>query len=61
MIDWDKTPETPSTLVPAAEYVRMSTEHQRYSPDNQQTAIQRYAEKRGYRIVRTFAAKVDCG
>ena len=61
MISWDKTSETRATLVPAAEYVRMSTEHQRYSTDNQQTAIQRYAEKRGYRIVRTFADEGKSG
>ncbi len=33
--------------VRAAEYVRMSTEHQKYSTDNQGEAIRRYAEKRG--------------
>lgn len=39
----------------AAQYVRMSTEHQRYSTENQADAIQRYADERGYQIVRTYS------
>lgn len=61
MIRWDKTTEDGVTLLPAAEYVRMSTEHQRYSTDNQHEAIQRYAENRGYKIVRTFADEGKSG
>ena len=38
----------------AAEYVRMSTEHQQYSTENQHAAIQRYADAQGLFIVRTF-------
>ncbi len=38
----------------AAEYVRMSTEHQQYSTENQQGIIQQYAEQRGMVIVRTY-------
>lgn len=49
----DSAAEPPG--VPAAEYVRMSTEHQQYSTDNQTAAIGRYAEQRGFRIVRTYA------
>jgi hypothetical protein len=30
-------------LVPAAQYLRMSTEHQQYSFENHSTAIQKYA------------------
>jgi DNA invertase Pin-like site-specific DNA recombinase len=41
-------------LVRAAEYVRMSTEHQQYSTENQHAAIQRYADEHGMMIVRTF-------
>src|SRR5687768_469442 len=33
----------------------MSTEHQRYSTENQSDAIQRYATQRGYVVVRTYA------
>lgn len=39
----------------AAEYVRMSTDHQRYSTENQSAAIRKYAEERGIEIVRTYA------
>lgn len=39
----------------AAEYVRMSTEHQRYSTENQSERIRQYAEQRGITIVRTYA------
>src|ERR1022692_2785165 len=36
------------------EYVRMSTEHQQYSTDNQRKVIQQYAEGRGMIITRTY-------
>lgn len=38
----------------AAQYVRMSTEHQRYSTENQAAAIAVYAAQRGLAIVRTY-------
>jgi len=38
----------------AAQYVRMSTEHQRYSTENQAEAIAQYAARRGFEIVRTY-------
>jgi len=41
--------------VRAAEYVRMSTDHQRYSTENQADAIRDYAKQRGLTIVRTYA------
>jgi len=41
--------------IPVAQYVRMSTEHQRYSTENQQLAIAEYAKHHGMRIVRTYA------
>lgn len=47
--------------VRAAQYVRMSTEHQQYSTDNQSFAIQRYADQRGYDIVRTYADEGKSG
>ncbi|WP_421849403.1 recombinase family protein [Novosphingobium sp.] len=55
----DKPSEPPR--IRAAEYVRMSTEHQQYSTDNQSTAIHRYAELRGYEIVRTYADEGKSG
>jgi DNA invertase Pin-like site-specific DNA recombinase len=39
----------------AAEYVRMSTEHQRYSVDNQQARIRLHAASRGLEVVKTYA------
>ncbi len=39
----------------AVEYVRMSTDHQRYSTENQSDVIRQYAAKRGIEIVRTYA------
>lgn len=39
----------------AAQYVRMSTEHQKYSTENQSAKIAAYAELRGLSIVRTYA------
>lgn len=41
--------------VRAAEYVRMSTQHQQYSTENQAHAIRQYAERHGLEIVRTYA------
>lgn len=46
------------TEIPVAQYVRMSTEHQRYSTENQQLAISEYAALHGMRIVKTY---VDAG
>ncbi len=43
------------SIARAAQYVRMSTEHQQYSTENQSDAIREYAQKRGMEIVRTFA------
>lgn len=39
----------------AAQYVRMSTDHQRYSIDNQVSAIASYAAQNNIEIVRTYA------
>ncbi|MGQ0502105.1 MAG: recombinase family protein [Panacagrimonas sp.] len=39
----------------AAEYVRMSTEHQQYSTENQSDKIREYASRRGIEIVKTYA------
>ncbi len=62
MINWDQAPSpSDSKRVRAAEYVRMSTEHQKYSTDNQASAIRRYAEARGYEIVATYADEGKSG
>ncbi len=44
-----------TTPTRAAVYVRMSTEHQQYSTENQADVIREYAARRGVEIVRTFA------
>lgn len=56
----EESPPAPPRLR-AAQYVRMSTEHQQYSTDNQSDAIRRYAEQRGYEIVRTYADEGKSG
>lgn len=65
MIEWDELPNPVQDAKPkavrAAQYVRMSTEHQKYSTDNQAAAIRRYAEARGYEIVRTYADEGKSG
>jgi hypothetical protein len=50
------SPSPPSTadVTRAAEYVRMSTEHQQYSTENQREVIRKYSESRGKTIVRTY-------
>lgn len=45
----------------AAEYVRMSTEHQQYSTQNQADKIREYAERRGIKIIRTYADEGKSG
>ncbi len=45
----------------AAQYVRMSTEHQQYSTENQADKILEYAVQRGIEIVRTYADEGKSG
>jgi len=40
--------------IPAAQYIRMSTEHQQYSTENQAKVIAQYAEQRGYEVVASY-------
>jgi DNA invertase Pin-like site-specific DNA recombinase len=47
-----------SAAIRAVEYVRMSTEHQQYSTENQQKVIRQYAEHHGMVVTRTY---VDAG
>jgi len=51
-----RSPE--SVLIRAAQYVRMSTEHQQYSTENQARITEEYAAKHGMEIVRQY---VDSG
>lgn len=52
IIEWEET--TTAIPVRAAQYVRMSTEHQKYSTENQAEIIARYAARRGFQIVKTY-------
>jgi hypothetical protein len=52
---------TDNQAIPAAQYLRMSTEHQQSSHDNQSTAIRRYAEAHGFEIVRTYSDAAKSG
>ena len=45
----------------AAQYVRMSTDHQQYSTENQAEKIREYAERHGLRIVRSYADEGKSG
>ena len=47
--------EGKKTKTRAAQYVRMSTDHQRYSTENQAEIIEAYAARRNFEIVRTYA------
>lgn len=56
----DEVPVQPARLR-AAEYVRMSTEHQQYSTENQGDKIREYAARRGIEIVATYADEGKSG
>ncbi len=53
--------EDPPKSFRAAQYVRMSTEHQQYSTHNQADKIQEYADRRGIEIVWTYAVEGKSG
>lgn len=44
----------PTSFIPAAQYLRMSTEDQKYSIANQSDRIQQYAEERGFKVIKTY-------
>jgi DNA invertase Pin-like site-specific DNA recombinase len=54
------TPVSPGQIA-AAQYVRMSTEHQQYSTENQGDAILRYASAHAMQIVRTYSDEGKSG
>lgn len=45
----------------AAMYVRMSTDHQKYSTENQEDAIREYAQRRNIEIIVTYADQGKSG
>jgi len=54
-----KAAETKKTR--AAEYLRMSTEHQKYSTENQADRIRQYADQYSMEIVKTYADEGKSG
>jgi len=66
MTECDKT-STPNETATAenstrvAQYVRMSTEHQQYSTENQADVIREYAASRGYQVVKTYSDEGKSG
>jgi DNA invertase Pin-like site-specific DNA recombinase len=57
----DVSPNGTDGVVRAVEYVRMSTEHQQYSTQNQVEKIREYAALRGIEVVRTYADEGKSG
>jgi DNA invertase Pin-like site-specific DNA recombinase len=53
--------ETSGARIRAAVYVRMSTDHQKYSTENQARVIGSYAEARGFEVARTYADEGKSG
>jgi|SRR5579859_668887 len=51
----DSSTQIPKSRQPVAQYVRMSTEHQQYSTENQSLAILQYAQSHNMEIVRTYS------
>ena len=54
-------PAAAGGLIPVAAYVRMSTEHQQYSTENQLACIKDFATHRGMQIARVFADEGKSG
>ena len=48
-------------LIPASQYLRMSTEHQQYSLENQSASIQNYATMNGFEIIRSYSDAARSG
>jgi len=52
---------TATNSVPAAEYLRMSTEHQQYSLEGQAATIRAYASLHGFEVVQTYIDSARSG
>ena len=61
MQEQDNNGQTQASLFRAAQYVRMSTEHQQYSTENQADKIREYATRRGIEIIKTYADEGKSG
>jgi DNA invertase Pin-like site-specific DNA recombinase len=47
--------------MPVAQYLRMSTEHQQYSLENQAAVIRQYAEGKGFTVIQTYSDAARSG
>lgn len=56
-MSYDPAPSSDAPIR-AAQYLRMSSENQRYSTENQRNAIAEYAQQHGYEVVATY---IDAG
>ena len=61
MQEQDNNSQAQASLFRAAQYVRMSTEHQQYSTENQADKIREYATRRGIEIIKTYADEGKSG
>src|SRR6266496_4773803 len=52
---------TADQRTPAVQYLRMSTEHQQYSLENQSAAIQKYAKSHGLEVMQTYSDAAKSG
>ena len=50
-----------SILVPVAQYLRMSTEHQQYSLQNQAERIKQYADEHNFGVIQTYSDAAKSG
>jgi len=50
-----------ASLIPAAQYLRMSTDRQHYSTRHQQQAIAEYAMGNGFEVIRTYVDEAKSG
>jgi DNA invertase Pin-like site-specific DNA recombinase len=50
-----------TNAIPAAQYLRMSTEHQQYSIESQSTAIRAYANLHNFEVVQTYTDNAKSG
>jgi DNA invertase Pin-like site-specific DNA recombinase len=57
----DEISSSKAQRIRGAQYMRMSTEHQQYSTNNQADKILEYAQTRGIEIVKTYADEGKSG
>jgi DNA invertase Pin-like site-specific DNA recombinase len=61
MVEMRRIGMSTRALVPAAQYLRVSTDHQQYSLDNQSDVTGRYAAEQGFAITKTYTDAAKSG